>query len=262
MPVPPPASSPFREGRGGLAIGDGSADRVAAEAMLDYPCPAQSPYVRRLYAVPPFLAVTHEELYSAEHCGRYQVYKLDRQTGTVSPLGVDIFNVADTAERQRIMPLPSFSERRPPIGTRLVVVSRRGRVCEGRVETGRGPGEDQEISGCDAERGLLQAAVAIPASAGTSGAKLTTHWMTEAPKVRAHGGDPVAAMNDGSESRWRAVSVVDLTGEGERSVAVYCRQEQEDLLCERFLVQGGSTKGALGIHFLVSRVRIARSITE
>lgn len=225
--------------------------RVKLAAQKDYPCDTQSVYVRSLRVQTP-VQEGRAELYAAEYCRRYQVYKLDAETKAVARFGVDVYAVVAGNQGLRIVPVVPTSGGGLAVGTRMALVSRKGVVCAAGVTSERSPDGVQDIVGCDADRSLLHAAVAIRAEDATPRSRLAKHWLSE-PVPGAAGGDPVGVFNDGAETQWRPRTVLDLTGDGGRSVAVYCRQEGLETTCERFMVYDKRAKGSPGFHLLVSR---------
>lgn len=137
----------------------------------------------------------------------------------------------------RITPLPSYSTRAPPRGEALLLIERSGVLC--RVSVGKNVADNVwEVEGCSGGRPVVVGAIAVRASEATEASLAETHWIGEPARTMSH--KPVAP-GDGGDSMWRPFTIVDLTGDRTKQVAVYCRRPAtSEYECERFMVYRGN----------------------
>src|SRR5262249_52472786 len=109
------------------------------------------------------------------------------------------------------------------------------------------------LEGCSGAPPSPIGLVAVRASEATHAARLEFHWIGESPSEKST--KPVAPWRDGNESTWRPYTIVNLTGDRRREVAVFCRRPAtSEYECERSMVQRLNEK-EVGWFIPVARAR-------
>lgn len=209
-------------------LGDDVESRVRRVAEKDLSCSEQQVYVRRVYSMGDAEMGGAFEFYGAERCGLYQVYRASKKQRTPEPEGVDVFLVSPVSQGTlRIGSTPSYNARPPSRGERLLLLNKRGVVCEASVGSVVS-NNVWAVEGCSSEAPIPFGVVAVRASDATKVARLELHWVNEPPPAK------------GTESIWRPFTVVDLTGDRRKEVAVFCRRSAtSEYECERSMVYRG-----------------------
>ncbi len=229
---PTPVASrdrPLAPGAHVASIDEDAESNVRRVAEGDLHCSEQQVYVRRAYDVEEGGAF---EFYAAERCGSYQVYRVPAdEHAAVRAEGVDIFLVSPVSP-PRMVSLQPYA-RPPTTGEALLLLDGKGVVC--RASVGKKVADQVwTIDNCSSERVAVVGVVAIRATEATSAARLEAHWIGELARSASEGS--VAPWSAGGDSMWKPFTVVDLSGDRTRQVAVYCRRSASDYECERFMV--------------------------
>ncbi|MDC3953389.1 hypothetical protein KEG38_06015 [Polyangium jinanense] len=217
-------------------VGDDIESRIRKVAATDLHCSAQQVYVREIPANDDFV-------YGAEGCGSYQLYRVSEKHG-VELEGVEVFLVSPVSPGTlRIGSRTAFSARAPSRGEAMLIVDKQGVACRATVSN-EFSDTIWDVEGCALKWPIPFGLVAVRASDATNAVRLEKNWIA----------DNVAPKQDGSESMWKPFTVVDLTGDRRKQVAVFCRNIAGEYECERFMVYRGTEKDP-GWHLPIARGR-------
>ncbi|MDI3286675.1 hypothetical protein [Polyangium sp. 15x6] len=232
--TPEPAVAPEPDAS---RAGDDVESRIRMVAATDLRCSAQQVYVRGLHKDGDF------EFYGAEGCGKYQLYRVSEKHG-VEMEGVELFLVSPVSPGTlRIGSSTAFSARALSLGEAMLIVDKQGVACRATVSN-EFSDTIWDLEGCALKWPIPFGLVAVRASDATNAVRLEKNWIAE----------NVAPKQDGSESMWKPFTVVDLTGDRRKQVAVFCRNIAGEYECERFMVYRGTEKDP-GWHLPIARGR-------